>query len=247
MRFAILLIGCGLAAQTFENLDAVLWVQSSAEYQAGARQTYASARLALDRALETPDWTAALEQSGDLKALPPAIILDLDETVLDNSVYMARLVKAGKKFEDESWNRWVAEIKSGLVPGAFDFLIYAKMRGVSVFFVTNRECKVEANDPTMLNLRNLGLGFGRLLCRTTTGDKAPRRMTVAATHRVLLLVGDDFNDFLSAAPTIEARQAQISAYGQFFGDRWFIVPNPMYGSWDRPFDSVEKKKSALRP
>lgn len=249
MRLLVFLICCGLTAQTLDNLDAVLWVQSSIEYQANARQAYAGARLALDKALETPNWTAALEQTGDVRNLPPAIVLDLDETVLDNSAHQAKLLRdGGKKYTNEGWTAWVAETKSGLVPGAFDFLIHAKMRGVAVFFVTNRECKVEANDPTMQNLRALGLGYGKLLCRTSTGDKSQRRLTITSTHRILLLIGDDFNDFVSSASTLADRQRQLDAFAQFFGERWFIIPNPMYGSWDRSFGGETKKKmEALKP
>jgi acid phosphatase len=36
--------------------------------------------------------------------LPPALIVDIDETMLDNSPYQARLVRDGKSFDDASWN-----------------------------------------------------------------------------------------------------------------------------------------------
>jgi acid phosphatase len=247
MRAIFFLAAIPAFSQTLDNLDAVLWTQTSVEYQAGARQTYAAARTALDRGLATPHWTA-VPGMPEIPAKPPAIILDLDETILDNSAYRARrLLDGGKPFTLDSWNAWVAEAKAGLVPGAREFLDYARSRGVAIFFVTNRDCKNEPSDATFRNLKTLGLD-GELRCRTDTSDKEPRRYQIAYSHRVVLLIGDDFNDFLTAAPTLAERQKQLDRFAPYFGERWFIVPNAMYGSWERPFaDSVQKKREALRP
>ena len=255
-RFIVLTLAAFSAAaqapappKSYESVDAVLWTQTSDEYQANARQVYAAARAALDRALATPSWVATLERgsSSDPRSLSPAIILDLDETVLDNSAYRAQLARAGKHFTLESWNAWVAEGRAGLVPGAREFLLHARMRGVSVHYVTNRDCKQEAGDPTLRNITTLGVP-GLMHCRTDTSDKSPRRNSVAAQYRVLLLIGDDLNDFVTASTTPEARQKQMDQYGSLFGDRWFILPNTMYGSWDRFFgDDLTKKLAALKP
>src|ERR1035441_1780725 len=91
------LVSASPVGSTYENLNAVLWIQTSVEYQASAAQTYRSAESALLRGLENPHWTAALEQTTNFETLPPAVILDLDETVLDNSVFRARLVAAGEQ------------------------------------------------------------------------------------------------------------------------------------------------------
>ena len=235
--------------KTYESVDAVLWTQTSVEYQANTRQVYASARMALDRALATPSWVAALEGGDytDPRPMVPAVILDLDETVLDNSAYRAQLAKVGKHFTLESWNAWVAEGRAGLVPGAREFLLHARMRGVGVHYITNRECKHDATDPTFRNIQALDVP-GILHCRTDTSDKSWRRGGVASQYRVLLLIGDDLNDFVTAATTPEARQKQMEQYGALFGDRWFILPNAMYGSWDRFYgDDLAKKLSALKP
>lgn len=249
MRLLFLLTAATASAQHYESLDAVLWTQSSVEFQANVRQAYTAARVALDKALATPHWTAVSELSSTNPERPPAIILDVDETVMDNSSYRARLLKqGGKHFTNESWNAWVSESKGTLLPGAREFLDYAKMRGVRIFFVTNRDCKNEHNDPTFRNLMNLGLEFYQLLCREDTSDKGPRRARIAADSRVLLLIGDDINDFFTAPPTLEGRQKMLDRYSQFFGERWFIIPNPMYGTWERTFaDDTQKKLSALEP
>src|SRR5215203_940023 len=76
-----------------ENLNAVAWMQTSLEYQASAVQAYRLAARQLDEALADRSWTAAIEQTGDASKLPPAVVLDIDETVLDNSPFQARVVR----------------------------------------------------------------------------------------------------------------------------------------------------------
>jgi len=137
-----------------EKLNSILWVQSSTEYQMAATQSYLLARVMLDKGLEDNNWTAAVEQSEDYSHLPPAVILDVDETVLDNSAYQARLEKAGTGWDDEIWNNWVLEMKATAVPGAIEFVQYAQSKGVMVFYLTNRSHEHE--QATRSNLINLG-------------------------------------------------------------------------------------------
>lgn len=238
-----------------ENLNSVAWVQTSAEYTAGATQTYRTARLALLQALQDKQWTAALEQAGDFQNKPPAVILDLDETVLDNSGFEAQIV-TGKveRYTTESWGRWVGEKRAGVVPGAVEFLKFAHARGVALFYVTNRICNAgDEKDPTVQTLLAVGVPLpspDRLKCKSDVDEKGPRRSTIAATHRILLLLGDDLNDFLTVPAgqgTVEGRQRIVRANEQFWGERWFIVPNPTYGSWERTIGySVPEKVKAIR-
>lgn len=191
-------------------VNSTLWVQSSAEYRAAALQTYTAARLALDAALE------------EKSSLPPAVILDLDETALDNSVFAARMIAQHKTFTfGADWSAWVSESASEAVPGARELLVYAQSRGVTPVYITNRTADMEA--ATRANLRRLGfpLAADTLLLRELDGttDKTARRNAVAARYRVLLLLGDALNDFASA-----------DIPGNW-GTRWFILPNPIYGSW----------------
>ena len=90
-----------------DRLNSILWIQTSPEYQMAATQSYYLAKRCLDKALEDSSWTAAVEQLADYSELPPAIIVDVDETVLDNSPYFARLEQAGEYWDDELWNNWV--------------------------------------------------------------------------------------------------------------------------------------------
>jgi 5'-nucleotidase (lipoprotein e(P4) family) len=225
--------------QIHENLNAVLWMQTASEYRASAIQAYRLAQLQLDAALRDHAWTAATEQSGDPSSLPPAVILDLDETVLDNSAFQARQVQDASSYSDEAWNRWAVERKAGAVPGAIEFLTYAKSRGVTPFYVTNRDHMVE--DATRDVLARLGIPVtserDAVLTRHENGwnasDKSSRRQSVAANYRVLLLIGDNFEDFVAGTrASVADRAALMQRFESFWGRKWIVLPNPTYGSWE---------------
>jgi len=222
-------------------LNSTLWVQSSAEYYAAARQAYRLAELMLQQALESPDWTAALEQeaAGGFESLPPAVILDVDETVLDNSPSQARQILDDKPFNRADWHAWVREEKAEPVPGALEFTQRAARLGVKVFYVTNRRREVE--DATRRNLQAWGFPLDPSIDTVYTqnerpewgGDKGTRRSAVAAEYRILLLVGDNFGDFASGDRVSVAERAEMAhGFGSRWGRQWIVLPNPEYGSWD---------------
>lgn len=248
-----------------EGLNATLWVQTAVEYEASALQAYELAGRMLERALADPTWTAALEQTGDFSELPPAVILDVDETVLDNGPYQARLILDRDVFGPETWDAWVEERAAAPVPGALEFCVRAAERGVTVFYVTNRRAHLE--EATRDNLAAHGFplaeGVDAVMTRGETeewdtSDKGPRRRAVAAGYRILLLVGDNMGDFVSAAEgTVAERQEFATEHREAWGSRWITLPNPQYGSWEgavlgfdysRPRDEVlESKRRALDP
>ena len=243
-----------LQAQTHENLNALVWVRRAAEYRGLTFQAYQAASPALDRARKNKKSTAAVEQEplpkGKLKKLPPAIILDLDETVLENSVYQVELLRRNETFSGVSWQAWVARAEATALPGAKAFLDYADSKKVAIFYITNRVCDAgNTADPTVAVLRKERLPFRpeRLLCRKDTSDKAPRRAAVAATHRIAMLFGDDLNDFVTAAaPGLDARDKAAAAYADRWGKQWFLLPNPMYGSWEAAAGyEVQQKRDAV--
>lgn len=224
-----------------ENLNATAWMQTAAEYRAAVLQAYALAELRLLEGLADPTWSAALEQiqAGGFEQLPPAVVLDLDETVLDNSAYQARLVIDGAEFLSDSWNDWVREARAGLLPGVERFVAAAQARGVAVFWITNRDAIVEA--ATRANLARLGLPLSdtpdNLLCSGEqpgwSSDKGSRRQHVAASHRIVLQIGDNLGDFMSGVLVDRfARQQMVDAWASYWGSRWIMLPNPQYGSWD---------------
>jgi acid phosphatase len=196
-----------------ENLHAILWQQTSLEYRTLSLQSYKLAAHRLDAALTDRAWTAALEQQGDAASLPPSVILDIDETVLDNVAYGARLILGREEYSEASWAAWVKESRATAVPGALDFARYAAGKGVRVFYVTNRRSDVEA--ATRQNLSALGFPIDSatdtVLTRGergwTSSDKTPRRQEVAKAHRVLLLIGDDLGDFVPSGRSLGERAA----------------------------------------
>jgi acid phosphatase len=221
------------------TLFATLWQQTSAEYRAAALQAYDEAGEVLPIALADSGWTAAVEQEGDdVSTLPPAVVLDVDETVLDNSPQQARTILAGGSFDPEAWGAWVEEARAPVVPGAREFLALADSLGVAVFYVTNRDQPLE--EATRRNLESEGLPLDpevdTILSRGERegwgSDKTSRREAIAERYRIVLLVGDDFNDFVSARLPREERDLLVERYRGRWGDRWFMIPNPTYGSWE---------------
>ena len=225
--------------KTHELLNAVLWVQTSAEYEFACRQTYRLAERNLDQAMSDPTWTAALEQTGDYADLPPAVILDADETTLDNSAFEAMLIEEVAEYDKPLWYAWARDEGAVAVPGSREFMEHAREMGVEVFFVTNRDHAIEA--PTVENLKALfgpGVTSETVLTRGEmegwTSDKSSRRAYVAAGHRVLLLIGDDYNDFayIGELPP-EERGQTARKHSDYWGTKWIILPNPMYGGWEQ--------------
>ncbi len=236
---------------------ATLWVRNSSEFRAASETVYRAAGDALARGLADPAWTAEPAQAGDFSALPPAVVMDIDETVLDNSEPQAAMLLGATCFDEfpRAWDDWVAKGSAPAVPGAVEFIRAAREardaegRAVRVFFITNRECARRAGldaacpqqDDTAANLEALGLGSPTLADDLMLkgerpdweSEKLARRQAVARTHRIVLNVGDDLADFLPAVrrATVAERDRARCAHRDDWGRRWFLVPNPMYGSW----------------
>lgn len=238
-------------------LNATLYVQSSAEYRAAAIGTFAAATRALDEALADRARVGATEETNEDPSQPPAIVVDVDETVLDNTPFEARVIRAGKTYDSAMWKAWTAEGAAPAIPGAAEFLAHAKSHGVTVFYVTNRD--EDEREGTFRNLQNLGFPVTPetlLLRQNGVSDKSPRRKQVADRYRLLLLVGDDLNDFANARSATWQQRDDIIRYMQsWWGTRWFMIPNPMYGSWENaaigsggtPEERVQKKIQVLKP
>ena len=229
-------------AHPHEQLNAVLYTQTAVEREALCLQAYRLARLELDRALRDRSWTAAKEQGKGYRSLPPAVILDIDETVLDNSAEQARLVLKSEAYSPQTWKAWVDKKLATPIPGALAFTKYAASKGVRVVYVTNRRAaELEA---TRANLEALGFPLAKgedpILTRDggsgrwkDDSDKGERRKVVAQKYRILLLVGDDFGDFLSGVKTDVKKLAELLQENvAWVGARWIMLPNAMYGSWE---------------
>ena len=241
-----------------EQMNSTLWMQRAAEYRLAATQVWRLAGEKLASSLSAPG-TAALEQitfSADrLASLPTAIVVDLDETVLDNTAYQARNVLKGADYDEASWQAWMQEAAAPAVPGSQAFLQAAAAAGHRIIYLTNRRClpmppssdsnsERSVTDPcpaqswTQANLKTLDLPFAEdpesLLLRGAraewaSSDKRIRRAWVAERYRIIALFGDDLHDFVDRSEFAK-RETELS---RWFGERWFLLPNPMYGSWDR--------------
>ena len=229
---------------THDNLNAVAWVQTSVEYRAITTQTFRAAADHLDAALKEKHWDALVpdERGNAAIGLKPAVVMDVDETVLDNSPYQARLIRDGKEYDEISWDQWVAEKKAKPLPGVVDFAKAAAEKGVTILYISNRA--VHLKEATLANLREAGLpvaddsvflGLGTVLegCEQNGSEKNCRRRLAGQKYRVLMQFGDQIGDFVQVeANTREGRQALFDEYDDWFGERWWMLPNPTYGSWE---------------
>jgi 5'-nucleotidase (lipoprotein e(P4) family) len=235
LAFAFLTCSSGATAQSnqppADNTyieGAVLWQQSSGERRALSYQAFALARMMLDRDL----------RMNRRHGKPRAVIVDLDETVLDNSLNEGMQVKNHVNFNQKDWTAWINRAEATAVPGAVKFLNYAAAHGVMVFYITNRNDIQKAGTAT--NLKKLGfpnVNDQTLLVQTDPKDasKEPRRQSVGAKYRIVLLMGDDLNDFAKVfedSKTVESRIALSDQLKNEFGKRFIVLPNAMYGNWE---------------
>lgn len=229
-------------APAHDNLNAVVWMQTAAEYDAAVRGTFAAARVQLDKALEDSAWNALPdgEASDGFESRPPAVIVDADETMIDNSPFQARGVRDYEAFAYANWLAWVNERRARALPGALEFAKYAASKNVPIYFVTNRDAPAET-ESTIANLRAIGFPIAddasnvlmRGDVRAPGREKSERRKWVAQRHRVVLLIGDNLGDFMDGvAIDVAGRQALVARYADRWGTRWFMQPNPTYGSWE---------------
>jgi 5'-nucleotidase (lipoprotein e(P4) family) len=222
---------------------AVLWTQSSAEYRALALQAFNLARLRVDQDLA--------QHRSRRRVKPPAVIVDADETVLDNSRFQAELILRGVDYTSEAWQSWVNRAEGGAVPGALEFLNYSFRRGVRVFYITNRRQTEKAG--TVANLKKLGfpgVSEETVMIREqgTTSSKETRRQSVRSRYRLVLLVGDNLNDFNDdfTGKSIADRKAQVDRERSEFGTQYIVVPNPMYGDWENAIYGNATKENERR-
>ncbi len=235
-----------------DDLDAVLWDQTSVEAKAASITAYALGRLRLEQALWDRRWTAAEEQSGHYRRLPPAIILDVDDTVLNTSAYQAWTVTKGTSYSGKTWDAYVKAEKDVPVAGAIDFLKYAARRGVTIFYVTNRSEGQEA--PTVEEMKKLGfpMGNGKVDTFLASGEKpdwtsakGTRRAYIAKSYRILLLFGDNMGDFTdNYTGSVAERDAVFAKDAAHWGHDWIQISNPTYGSWQSAPFGNDYKKSA---
>ena len=242
-------------AQQADNeyqVGAILWTQSSGEKAALAYQAFALARMTLDRDLRMNRYPR----------MKRALIVDLDETVIDNSRFQAMLVKTHQAYNGKLWTEWVNRAEATALPGAVEFLRYANSRGVRVFYITNRkDIEKEGTAASLKKLSFPNVNNETLLIRTdpNSSSKEPRRQSVSARYHVVLLMGDNLNDFAEVfenSKTVASRLSAVEQNKNQFGARFIVLANPMYGDWENAIydyntklteaEKNAKRKSAIK-
>ncbi|RUT78815.1 5'-nucleotidase, lipoprotein e(P4) family [Ancylomarina longa] len=202
-----------------------LWYQRASECRALYYQAFNIAKVSLDNYMETKQGNK-----------PLAVVVDIDETVLDNSPFETNSIRSEKNFSSQAWKEWTDKAKAGATPGSLEFLKYAANNGVETFYISNRD--TSATKSTLSNLKKLGFpyaDFQHLLLKTNTSLKTTRRNKVMKTHNIVLLAGDNMGDFdgLFEDRSNNFGFVQVDSLKDLFGKRFIILPNPMYGSWER--------------
>ncbi len=245
------LAGCQQTPPANDQLDAVLWTQTSIEHELIYRQLFANATRQLDVALADPTWDALPFPPRNLAGLPPAVVVDIDETLLDNVPLNARDIINNQVYSYDRWNTWVDQAKAQALPGAVAFLQAAQQKGIKIYYLTNREHSQVAATVANLRLRGFPVDSDEqvLAASTPTGHcesagygKNCRRQWVASHARVLLMAGDSLGDFVQAEHnTLADQRKAVAPYLNWLGQRWFLLPNPSYGNWySAPYGDDEK-------
>jgi 5'-nucleotidase (lipoprotein e(P4) family) len=221
-----------------QNTMSVLWYQKSGEAKALYYQGYNFGKHRLDEILS--------DGQKKREGKKPAIVLDIDETVLDNSPYHAWMVQTGKG-DPLDWSEWFNRAEAKPLPGALEFLQYADSKGIAIFYISNRREAQKA--ATIKNLKQVGAPQADtehvLLQQDGEVGKEQRREHVAKTHEIVLLFGDNLNDFkgfdqLSAAERVNRVESDQNDYG----NKLIVFPNPMYGDWEAAIYRYDLNKSA---
>ena len=206
------------------KLMPVLWVQQSAEYKALCYQAFNLAH-----------WKVQCLKKREKDKRPRAIITDIDETVLDNSYSEARNIIECREFSPSAWKKWTDEARATAVPGAVAFLRYARDRDITIFYLSNRDTTEVQS--TLKNLQALQFPDARasqMLFMSNTSSKEARRLAVMEKYNVVLLLGDNLNDFSNVfekKPNAD-RNAEADRLQKEWGNKFIVLPNPIYGEWE---------------
>lgn len=226
-----LLYTCNLLAQSIQaqpsatslKLLPVLWHQHAAEYRALCYQAFNLAELNL----------ASIKVKKQKQ--PLAIITDIDETVLDNSYSEAQSIKTNTEYNPANWKDWTSKAAATPLPGSVAFFQKAKQMGFHIFYISNRDTS-EINT-TLKNLQVYQFPDAKadhLLFLSNESSKEARRQKVAEQYNIVMLLGDNLNDFAKAfeKKSIADRFTETDAVQAVWGKKFIVLPNAIYGEWE---------------
>ena len=241
LAVAILFVSCK-GDQSANNLHvrntmATIFVQQSPEYIALTEQAYAMARTSLDTKFSRA-------------ASPLAVVLDIDETVLDNSPYQAKQILENFSYPAH-WDEWVNKEEARPIPGSLEFLQHADSKGIVIFYISNR--KAHLLEATINNLTKFGYpqaDSNHIMLRTSTSSKEERRQKVRDQGlEIALLIGDNLDDMSAEfeVDDVDKRKEALYANQSKFGSTYIVLPNPTYGKWvqNRGFYNAKLDQDSL--
>lgn len=227
-----------------QNTMSVLWFQKSGEAKALYYQGYNIGKVRLDD---------ILNKRPKNKKSQPAIVLDIDETILDNSPYLSWFVLNGQGSPFD-WSVWFNRGEAKALPGAIEFLRYADAKGVAIYYISNRMERQKAS--TMKNLRKVGAPQVNqrhvLLQQPGEKGKEGRRQEVSKSNEIVLYFGDNLRDFSGFDNlSVSGRMEAVDKRKEDIGRSLIVFPNPMYGDWEEAiynydFRKTDKEKEKLR-
>jgi len=219
----------------------VVWYQKSAEMRALYYQGFNFARIAIDNKMKNLE-----------PAAKKAVVLDIDETVLDNSPYEAMMIQKGIPYSTKTWKEWTKLAMAKPTPGAVEFLKQLKSKGIEAFYVSNRD--MDERDATLKNMLAENIPFSdttHLLLRVKgNSNKTDRYKSVEKNYKILLTIGDNLRDYSEIFSNRKNNYGMNMADSlkTKFGEDFIILPNPMYGDWEKAVyngkfpSEVEKNK-----
>ncbi len=250
LLFGVVLVACQPQAnqqaisipKKEHSVQSVLWQQQSSEYKALCYQSFNMARWYLDHQLSKPTDSSK----------PLAIITDLDETVMDNSFFNAKMIQIDEDYSSDRWADWVKLEQATAIPGAVEFFNYVASKNVEIFYISNRS--VAQQMETIANLQKLGFPYldeAHFLLKDNTSKKQARRNVVLESHEVIMYLGDNLSDFSEVFDGAD-RGASLDSLQSKFGFEFILLPNPMYGDWETneiysgKYDWTSQQKDSIR-
>ena len=219
-------IGSNTSGVSDYLIQSTLWYQASPEMQALYIQGFNVAGANLKQHVK----------SNKKSKKPLAVVVDIDETMLDNSPFEGYLIHKGKSYKPEIWKQWTDLAKAKALPGAVEFTKLAKSLGVHIIYISNRDTTELIS--THKNLVEEGFEYASpeyYYFKTTTSSKDSRRKLVQEKYNIIMLIGDNLSDFNTVFDKRDGSEFEyVKEFSKEFGKSYIILPNPTYGDWEKP-------------